>query len=188
LPETTASLYHKAFVTIEGCMLFGTARQIARGHPAVLTFVLIVFFAAQIAARGWTLSPFLKGALTAFPIGAMCGWWWAVLVVARDGVSQPGSGRWDWVFVTPPLLALIAGLAGWPTENSPVAFAIFFAIFVALTMSAKTLEKADAPDGDPSVGRMLATFLLMYLAPLGVWVLRSKIMRVAERSPLTAQA
>lgn len=169
-------------------MMFGIARQVARGHPAVLTLVLIVFFAAQIVASGWTMSPLLKGALMALPIGAMCGWWWAVLVVARGGVEQPSSGRWDWVFVTPPILALVAGLAGWPTENSPVAFAIFFAIFVALTMSAKTLEKADAPDGDPSVGRMLATFLLMYLAPLGVWVLRSKIIRVAERPPMIARS
>ena len=163
--------------------MFRIARQVARGHPAVLTLVLIVLFAAQIVTSSGTMSPLLRGALMAFPLGAMCGWWWAVLVVARDGV-----GRWDWVFVMPPLLALIAGFAGWPTVNSPVAFAIFFAVFVALTMAAKTLEKADAPDGDPSVGRMLATFLLMYLAPLGVWVLHSKIIRVADRSPIVAQA
>ena len=68
--------------------------------------------------------------------------------------------------------------------NSPVAFAIFAALFVGLTMSAKTLEKADAPDGNPSVGRMLATFLLMYFAPIGVWVLRSKIIRASEQPPL----
>ncbi len=121
----------------------------------------------------------------AVPIGAMCVWWWAVLVVARNGSKPSGPGRWDWVFAIPPLLTLVAGLAGWPTENSPAAFAIFMAIIVALTMSAKTLEKADAPDGDLSVGRMLATFILMYLAPLGVWILRAKILRVAERSPTT---
>ena len=163
--------------------MFRIARQVAQSHPAVLTFVLVVFYAAQIVASIGTISPLLRGALMAFPLGAMCGWWWAVLVVARDGVS-----RWDWVFVMPPLLALISGLAGWPTGNSPLAFAAFFAIFVGLTMASKTLEKADASDGNPSVGRMLATFLLMYFAPVGVWVLRAKINRVADRSPTTAQA
>lgn len=158
------------------------ARRVARGHPAVLTLVLIFFFAAQIIGSSGTTSPILLGAIMALPLGAMCGWWWAVLVVARGGVD-----RWDGVFIVPPLLALIAALSGWPTVNSPVAFAIFLAIFVALTMAAKTLEKADAPDGDPPVGRMLATFLLMYLAPVGVWVLRSKILRVADRSPSTVQ-
>ena len=165
-------------------MTFKIARQVARGHPAGLTVVLLVCIAAQFAMTKATVAPLAKGALTAIPIGAMSCWWWAVLVVARNGVRQPSSNRWDWLFVVPPLLALIAGLAGWPTENSPVAFAIFAALFVGLTMSAKTLEKADAPDGNPSVGRMLATFLLMYFAPIGVWVLRSKIIRVSERSPL----
>jgi len=165
-------------------MMFQVARQVARGHPAALTVVLLVCFAAQFALTSPTAPPIAKGALMAAPIGVMCCWWWAVLVVARNGVREPGSNRWDWLFVVPPLLALTAGVSGWPTENSPVAFAIFAALFVGLTMSAKTLEKADAPDGNPSVGRMLATFLLMYFAPIGAWVLRSKIIRASEQPPL----
>ena len=159
------------------------ARKVARGHPAALTVVLLVCFAAQVALTSSPVSPVAKGALMAAPLGAMCCWWWAVLVVAREGVRESRSNRWDWLFVVPPLLALTAGVAGWPTEDSPVAFAIFAALFVGLTMSAKTLEKADAQDGNPSVGRMLATFLLMYVAPIGVWVLRSKIIRVSKQSP-----
>jgi len=53
---------------------------------------------------------------------------------------------------------------------------------VGLSLSAKTLENVDAANGSPSVGRLLATALLMYLAPIGMWMLRPKILRVAARS------
>jgi len=168
-------------------MTLKIAQRIARGHPVVLTVVLLICFAVQFAVAVETVTPIARGILMAAPIGAMCLWWWAILVVARNSSGQPGSGRWDWLFAMPPLLALIAGLAAWSTENSPTAYALFALIFILLTMSAKALEKADASNGDPSVGRMLATFLLMYLSPVGVWVLRPKINRVTERTRLVAQ-
>lgn len=163
-------------------MTLKIAQTVARGHPAILTVALLICFAAQLGMAVGTVAPLARGVLMAAPIGVMCLWWWASLVVARNGSNQASSGRWDWLFIMPPLIALISGLAAWSTQNSPAAFAIFASVFVVLTMAAKALEKADAPDGNPSVGRMLATFLLMYLAPIGVWVLRSKIIRVAERS------
>ena len=81
----------------------------------------------------------------------------------------------------PPVVAFAAGFAGWSTNNSPAAFAIFASLFVGLSRAAKTLENVDATNGNASVGRMLTTALLMYLAPFGVWVLRPKILRVAAR-------
>jgi hypothetical protein len=170
-------------------MTFKIARQIACVNPAALTAVLLMLgIAAPVMATSGMATPLVSSALTALLIGAMCTWWWAVLLVARNGLPHPHSGRWDWLFATPPLLVLTAGLANWPTVNSPAALAIFSTIFVVLTMSAKTLEKADAPDGDPSVGRMLATVVLMYVAPVGVWILHAKIKRIADRSPLIAEA
>lgn len=168
-------------------MTLKIAQRLARGHPAILTIVLLICFATQFVMASETVTPIATGALRAAPIGMMCCWWWAVFVVARASVQQTSSGRWDWLFLMPSLLAFIAGIADWPTVNSPAAFAIFAALFVALTMSAKALEKADALDGNPSVGRILATFLLMYFGVIGVWVLRSKISRVADRTPLIAQ-
>lgn len=163
-------------------MTLKLAGAVVRGHPAILTVALLLCFAAQFGMASATVTPLARGILMAAPIGAMCLWWWATLLVARHGSQQPSSGSWDLLFTIPPLLALMAGLAAWPTDNSPAAFAIFASLFTVLTMAAKGLEKADAPDGNPSVGRMMATFLLMYLAPIGVWVLRSKIVRAAERS------
>jgi len=54
-------------VTIGGRIMLRIARQVAREHPAVLTLVLLVFFAAQIVSSRGTMSPLLRGALMAFP-------------------------------------------------------------------------------------------------------------------------
>jgi type VI protein secretion system component VasK len=61
-------------------------------------------------------------------------------------------------------------------------FAFFVALFVAIWFAAQALENADAPGGHASIGRILGTILLMYFAPIGVWVLRLKIRRVEAKT------
>ena len=158
------------------------AQRVVRWHPVILTLVLLAGLLAQLSVSGLDLPPFARGVLMLFPLGPMCLWLWAVFSVARCTSLNAPSGYWEWVFALPPAIALCAGLAGWSTNNSPAAFAVFMSLFVGLSLSAKTLENVDAPGGSASVGRMLATALLMYLAPIGMWVLRPKILRVAARS------
>ena len=157
------------------------AQWIARWHPIILTAAFLAGALAQLAFAGVTLPPMARGVLMLTSIGPLCLWLWAVFRVSRRASATAISGRWEWVFAIPPVVAFAAGFAGWSTNNSPAAFAIFASLFVGLSRAAKTLENVDATNGNASVGRMLTTALLMYLAPLGVWVLRPKILRVAAR-------
>lgn len=157
------------------------AKQIARWHPGVLTALLLVSVVAQMIASGVALQPVARGALISLPIGVICGWLWAVFNVSRHASRTPISPYWDWIFVIPPAIALAAGLAGWSTQNGPAAFVIFLALFIGLSLAAKTLERGVAINGDPSVGRMLGTAVLMYFAVVGVWALRAKILRLTSQ-------
>ena len=158
------------------------AKHIARWHPGVLTTLMLVSFVAQMIASGVAVPPVARGVLISLPIGLICGWLWAVFNVSRHASLTPISPYWDSIFAIPPAVALAAGLTGWSTQNSPASFAIFLALFIGLSLAAKTLERVDAANGAPSVGRMLGTAALMYFAPVGVWVLRAKILRVTSRS------
>lgn len=158
------------------------AQRVVRWHPVILTLVLLAGLAAQLSVLNSDLPPSARGLLMLFPPGPVCLWLWAVFSVARRASLNAHSAYWEWVFAFPPAISLCAGLAGWSTNNSPAAFAVFLSLFVGLSLSAKTLENVDAPGGSASVGRMLATALLMYFAPIGMWVLHSKILRVAARS------
>lgn len=164
------------------------AHRIARWHPIILTAVFLVGTLAQLSVFSLTLSPLARGILMLTPLGPMCIWLWAVFRVARRASETPIPSHREWVFAIPPVIAFAAGFAGWSTNNSPAAFAIFLSLFVGLSWAAKTLENVDAANGNASIGRMLATALLMYLAPLGVWVLRPKILRVAARTEGTPDA
>ncbi len=163
-------------------MLSQTAHRIARWHPIILTTILIAGLFVQMGAAGLHLSPLARGVLLLTPLGPMCVWLWAVFHVSNLGLEAPIANQQGWVFALPPLIAFAAGMAGWSTKNSPAAFAVFLSLFVGISWAAKTLEKVDTPTGNATIGRILATAVLMYLAPIGVWVLRPKILRVAARS------
>ena len=161
------------------------AQRVVRWHPAILTVVLLAGLLVQLSVSGLTLPPLARGILMLTPLGPMCLWLWAVFYVARRASVTVISGHWDWVFVLPPAIAFAAGIAGWSTNNSPAATMIFLSLFVGLSLSGKTLENVAAADGNAPVGRMLATVLLMYFAPIGIWLLRSKILRVAAQANAT---
>jgi hypothetical protein len=163
-------------------MLSQTAHQIARLHPIILTTILIAGLVVQMGTTGLSLSPLARGVLMLTPLGPMCVWLWAIFHVSKLGSVAPVSNQREWVFILPPLIAFAGGLAGWSTHNSPAAFAIFLSLFVGISWTAKTLENVDAPTGKATIGRMIATAILMYFAPIGAWVLRPKILRVAARS------
>jgi hypothetical protein len=163
-------------------MLSQTAHRIARWHPIILTTILIAGLVVQIGAAGLNPSPLARGVLLLTPLGPICVWLWAIFHVSKLGSEAPVSNQREWIFALPPLIAFAAGVADWSTNNSPAAFAVFLSLFVGISWTAKTLENVDAPTGNVTVGRMLATAILMYLAPIGAWVLRPKILRVAARS------
>ena len=165
-------------------MPVGIARRIILWHPGVLTAVFVFSLVAQLGGSGMQLPPAANGILLSLPIAAMCGWLWAIFHVSRHASVVAMSSYKEWVFAIPPIVALMAGLAGWSTDNSPAAFAMFLSLFVGLFWTAGTLENVDAPTGSASIGRILGTGLLMYLAPIGVWVLHTKIVRVASKPDL----
>ena len=158
------------------------AQRIVRWNPFLLTAVLFAGLIAQLSVPGVEAPPLTRALTMLAALGPMCVWLWAVFCVARLASPTVISAYWDWVFVLPPVISLAAGLSGWSTDNSPAATAIFLSLFVGLSLSAKTLENVDAVNGSASVGRLLGTALLMYLAPVGMWVLRPKILRVAAQS------
>lgn len=163
-------------------MLSQTAYRLARWHPIILTTILMAGLVVQMGAAGMDLSPLARGVLLLTPLAPMCVWLWAVFHVSKPGPEAPVSDQRGWIFAMPPSVAFVAGVAGWSTNNSPAAFAVFLSLFVGIFWAARTLENVDAPTGSATVGRILATVILMYLAPLGAWVLRPKILRVAARS------
>ena len=158
------------------------SQRVVRWHPAILTMVLLAGLVAQLSVSGMTLSPIARGVLMLFPLGPMCLWLWAVFNVARRASPATISGRWDWVYALPVAVSFAAGIAGWPTENSLAATVVFLSLFVGLSLSAKTFENVAAPNGNAPVGRILMTALLMYMAPVGLWLLHARILRVAARA------
>jgi hypothetical protein len=163
-------------------MATGLAQRIVGLHPIVLTTVVVAVALAQLVILGSNVSALARGTFMLAFLGPMCIWLWAVFHTAGRASSKVVSSFWEWVFAASPAMAFTAGVAGWSTHNSPAAYAIFLSLFIGLAMAAKTLESADAANGSASIGRMLVTALLMYLFPIGVWVLRPKVLRVAQRA------
>ena len=148
------------------------ARGIALLHPAALTMIWILCGVMPVTADVPAASLVL--------IALICGWAWAVYTISTAKAAQDGLPRWTpWIFLAPPVLAVIAEIASLPTSNSPVALLIFGTLFLGLWRAAQALEYAD-PQGKPvTVGRILATMLLMFFAIVGFWWLRHRIVRVA---------
>lgn len=158
------------------------AQRVARWHPAILTSAIVFAFLAQGSWSGAALPPVLRGVLVSLPLAATCGWLWAIFQVSRRASLTPLSPYRAWVFAVPPAVAFAAGFENWPTDSSPASAAIFLSLLVGLIWAAQALENVDAANGAAPLGRILGTLLLMFLAPVGVWVLHLKILRVASRS------
>lgn len=65
-------------------------------------------------------------------------------------------------------------------NNSPSAFAFFALVFVAIWTTARLMGRAD---GRRDVGTTVAALALLYVAPFGVWLLRKRILGIAEMAP-----
>jgi hypothetical protein len=147
------------------------AKSIALLHPVALTVIWVVLSFAT------PLQPSITSLLL---FSTICGWAWAIYGVSAAKAPQDGQPRWTgWIFLAPPLLAIIADITGLPTSNSPIAILMFGTLFFALWRAAQALEYAD-PQGKPvSAGRIAGTMLLMFFTIVGVWWLRHRIVRVA---------
>lgn len=121
-------------------------------------------------------------AFMVIPFGVLCFWYWAVFAVAREARSDVVRDRPGWLFVAPPAFILIIGIAGWPTNNSPAAFAFFAILGVVLWFTAQALNKADSASGEASIWSILGAMVLLYVALLGVWGLAPRIRRVEART------
>lgn len=155
-------------------------QSIVRAPPAVLTVLVLGGYVGGAVASAWFNTPAARGLLMAFPLAVMCGWIWAIFKVARPTATGALGLFAGAVFIAPPLIALAAGFANWSTNNSPSALAIFAFLFAGLWLSASALEQADRAPERASVGPMIGNALLMYFSFVGVWVLRAKILRVAD--------
>lgn len=157
------------------------AKRVATTHPFIILAAIMGGFLVSALVQSASLPPILRGILFASPFIAICGWLWAVFHISNGVLPDSKSSHWGWACAVPPVVTFMAGAAGWSTTNSPPAFAFFISFFVSIWLAARALEKANDPDLSPSVGRVMGTAVLMYFTPVGVWVLRNKVSRVAER-------
>lgn len=156
-------------------------QHVARAHPAVLTAIFVVGGIAQVVLSGASLPPLARGLLTALPIAATCLWCWSVFFVAKASSTTSPPPSWTWLFAVPPIIPIIAVLADWSMNNSPVSLAFFIVFFVVLWFAAQALENADALTDHAPAGRITVTMFFMFFALLGVWILWPKIRRVEAR-------
>ena len=160
------------------------SRRVARAHPAFLTALFVAGLVMQMVLSGTTAPPPVRGLVTVLPIAAACLWYWSVFVVSKTAKSRAPMPPWTWLFAVPPIIPLVAVLAGWWMNNSPVALVFFVVFFTVLWFAAQALESADALTRHASAGRMAVTMVLMFCALIGVWILGPKIRRVAGMSAI----
>lgn len=161
-------------------------RHVARAHPAALTAIFVVGGIAQVVLSGASLPPLARGLLTALPIAATCLWCWSIFVVAKASSTTSSPPSSIWLFAVPPIIPIIAVLADWSMNNSPVALAFFVVFFVVLWFAAQALENADDLTDHAPAGRIAVTMFLMFFALVGVWILWPKVRRVEGRSASSA--
>jgi hypothetical protein len=154
------------------------AKRIALLHPAVMTSIWILVSLTSFIAPLWQFAPSLV------LISTICGWAWAIYAISTEAAPQEGHPRWtSWIFLAPPLLAIIAKIFRLPTSNSPEALLFFATFFFGLWRAAQALEYADRQEKPVTVGRILGTMFMMFFAIVGVWRLRQKISRVSGALP-----
>ena len=162
------------------------ARRIALADPLILTSVWLAVTVGSVAAAWLSvtdLQPPIKvfgDALLILLICAICSWSWAVYALsAKARPNHVGQSLVQGIYLAPPLIAAIAVMAGWPTDNSPAGFCIMATLVAGFWWAALALEKATSGGVPVGIRRTLATMFLMYFSMIGVWVLRSKIKMVA---------
>ena len=160
------------------------SQRIARAHPTFLTILFVAGLVMQMVLSGTTAPPPVRGLVTVLPIAATCLWCWSVFVVSKTARSRAPMPPWTWLFAVPPIIPLVAVLAGWSMNNSPVALLFFVVFFTVLWFAAQALENADALTSHASAGRIAVTMALMFCALIGVWILWPKIRRVEGMSAI----
>jgi hypothetical protein len=154
------------------------AWRIALLHPAVLTSIWVLFGILSFIAPLWQFVPSLV------LISMICGWAWAIYAISTERAPQESHPRWtSWIFLAPPLLAVIAKIFHLSTSNSPESLLFFATFLFGLWRAAQALEYADRQEKPVTVGRILETMVLMFFAIVGAWRLRPKISRVSGALP-----
>ena len=158
--------------------MISVARRVALVPPAALSVLML-------AGVFWPLFPHdpvfkrlivaVGVMLVAFPL---CGWTWAVYVVASCRKNRPSTfNPRRWIFILPPLIGVGGALAGLPLQNSPTAALFFLTLLIALWSAAKALEEVD---GKPPISAIYETAMLMFFTPIGAWVLRPTVLRAVD--------
>ena len=155
------------------------ARRIALLHPAALTSIGI------LASISSFVAPLESQFASSFIVLSMiCGWAWGIYGISIEKTPQENHPRWtSWIFLAPPLLAIIAEIFHLPTTNSPEALIFFATLFFGLWRAAQALEYADPQAKPVTVWRILGTMAWMLFTLVGAWRLRPKILRVSNSSP-----
>lgn len=163
------------------------------GLPVAKRVVLISPWVLSIAMVAPSL---LAGLLVALPNFAILwrslnllivmidlGWIWSVYTVAIATMPELRRPAWiSWVFAAPPLISAIATIFDLSMNNSPGAFLFFAAFLFCIGRTAVELETADSTGAPAGMGKTLGTAALLFFAPLGVWWLRQRLLRIANRT------
>ena len=156
------------------------ARVIARMHP--LVFYLLVFLAfAGLAVGSEPLKPEVRGLVLNLALLALMGSWifavWLVTLQAYDGAAVFGF------HLGPRIALLAAGLLaiGGAVFYGAIALYVMFAWRTAEGL-VRTAERSTAV----SILETAELFVLVAAPPVGVWLLRRRIRRAAQRGKLAA--
>ncbi len=155
-------------------MIGRVARHIASLHPGLyaLGFVFVGMAPVAIGYAGHDVPAWLPGAYVVVLSALMCGWWWSINWISRKERSLLGSSGDALLYAGPSFVGLISHLAGWSMNNSAAALAFFGLMFAAIWTTARAMTRAEGRD---DAGTTISTCILLYLAPLGAWLLRRRI-------------
>jgi len=161
------------------------AKTVVTLPPLILTLTAIAPILAPLiahhilGAQSSVLEVRWQGALS-FAIGI--GWLWSIYIVSTAALAD-APPRWiRWTFFTPPLLdAFTPFFLGTPA-NGALGLLVMTTFGFCLFQTVGALEAADPGPKPASTGRILSILLVCFFMPVGVWVLRQRLLRVAART------
>jgi hypothetical protein len=156
------------------------ARMIARMHPLIFYIVVLAAFAG-LAVASEPMEPKIRGMALNVAALALMGSWifavWMVTLQAFDGAAVFG-------FHLGPRIALLAAAllsVGGAFLYAAVALYVMFA-----WRTAEGLVRTAERSTHVSILETTELFVLVAAPPIGVWLLRSRIRRAAQRGQVAA--
>jgi hypothetical protein len=163
------------------------AKSVVTLSPWLLTILIVgpsIFPTAFRAALGATQSVQEVMWLGWLSVSLSIGWLWSIYRVSTAAANEPVRPPWiEWMFAAPPLLSALNAFSAYSSGGTTTLSLLLLGTLVfCLGQTAGALEAADPGKKPASWGRVLGAALLCFCLPVGVWVLRERLLRVASRT------